>query len=369
MPSEKIRVAVRIRPCEDLTTAPSDLLNFSPTLNVLDSSWTNNDIYQHIASPEDFFWQNPLYDRKPSDPGIIPSSLRHIINSCSSHQVSISFLEIYNNVLYDLLDKSNEPSLAFNPKTKSTIILNATEVMVSSEEEAIALLNRGCRGRTIGSTKMNSRATRVHTIFKTSLKSTDSDNPMITSSLYLIDLAAEGKVLEEADHINKSLTVLGRLISTVKKGKVFASYRENLLTYLLKDSIGGNCLTAALCCLRPSFENLETSKRTLEFAKRLCFITNQISINSTTDSQLTGTVNAKVNEVLDDRALLNKYEKDIKQLKEKNLEKENLLDDLKVQLDILKQHASEGGKHLLDCQSKEQEIATTTSKLSAEVHF
>ncbi|KAL0244895.1 hypothetical protein GEMRC1_008977 [Eukaryota sp. GEM-RC1] len=214
---------------------------------------------------------------------------------------------------------------------------------------------------------MNDRSSRSHSIFRIILESSDnfedSDGAVRISYLNLVDLAgseracqtgANGTQLREASNINKSLLTLGLVINQLQSNSnVHISYRDYILTHVLMNALGGNCLTAMICCITPAFHHFEVSRTTLEFATRTKNVKNK----------------AKINEVLDEKALLRKYEKEIKQLKEKNLEKDNLLDDLKVQLDILKQHASEGGNHLLDCQSKEQEIATTTSKLSAEVHF
>ncbi|KAG1655245.1 hypothetical protein FOA52_007977, partial [Chlamydomonas sp. UWO 241] len=159
--------------------------------------------------------------------GIIPRLIQHLYSEMRNMpdrtiKVSIQYLEIYNESLYDLLDITTQPhelSIHEHPRTGSVMISGLRSIVVTSEAEALKLLFEGETNRVIGEHQLNRESSRSHSIFTVLLemRMPGDDGETIRSKVNLVDLAgservsktkSEGAVLREAGHINKSLSIL-----------------------------------------------------------------------------------------------------------------------------------------------------------------
>ncbi|XP_007441167.1 chromosome-associated kinesin KIF4A isoform X1 [Python bivittatus] len=210
--------------------------------------------------------------------------------------LKVSYLEIYNEDILDLLapskERTSQISIREDPK-EGIKIVGLTEHMVSSAQETVLCLEQGNNSRTVAATAMNTQSSRSHAIFTVSVeqKSQADANVSFRSKLHLVDLAgserqkktkAEGDRLREGININKGLLCLGNVISALgdetKKG-TFVPYRDSKLTRLLQDSLGGNSHTLMIACVSPADSNLEETLNTLRYADRARKIKNKPIVN------------------------------------------------------------------------------------------
>ncbi len=232
-----------------------------------------------------------------------------------SYKVKISYLEIYNEQVVDLLcdrdkldkldkldkrDKESPPDHLMNlmiidDPIKGTMVPELTEYSVFSSEQVGNLIILGNSRRTMASTSLNQFSSRSHAILQINLeqkiRSKDNLNKeeIVTSKLLLVDLAGserggleKGIRREEGANINKSLLALGNCINTLsdksKKGS-FVPYRDSKLTRLLKDSLGGNILTIMIACISPSILSYDETINTLKYASRARKIQKKVTRN------------------------------------------------------------------------------------------
>ncbi|KAL6061614.1 Kinesin-like protein kif15 [Balamuthia mandrillaris] len=211
-----------------------------------------------------------------------------------------SYLEIYNEKIKDLLAPGSENLNIREDFRKGIYVENLTEKIVSSPEEACQVLAEGSLNRHVASTSCNQKSSRSHSVFSLMLESKEQErggelSRVRFSRLNLIDLAGSerqkdaetsGSVLREAGCINKSLSLLGNVIRalvSVANGKVrHIPYRDSKLTFLLKDSLGGNSKTTIIATISPVDRCLGESISTLQFAGRAKLIRNKAVINEDT---------------------------------------------------------------------------------------
>lgn len=187
----------------------------------------------------------------------------------------VSFLEIYNEVITDLLEPQAGPLKVHEDPHKGVFVGGAREEIVTSVEEVLALVLRGNSQRHVGETNMNEHSSRSHSIFRMVVESRRRssegavDDAVKVAMLSLVDLAgservkdtstahvisgnhsfvtlfseAEGQRLVEGGHINKSLLVLGTVINKLAEGSSHIPYRDSKLTRILQPAIGGNSRT------------------------------------------------------------------------------------------------------------------------------
>ncbi|XP_016068397.1 PREDICTED: chromosome-associated kinesin KIF4A-like [Miniopterus natalensis] len=231
--------------------------------------------------------------------GVIPRAIqllfKEIDKSDFEFTLKVSYLEIYNEEILDLLCLSHEKSSQINiredPK-EGIKIVGLTEKTVLVALDMVSYLEQGNSCRTVASTAMNSQSSRSHAIFTVSIeqrKKSDKDSSF-RSKLHLVDLAgserqkktkAEGDRLKEGININRGLLCLGNVISALgddKKGG-FVPYRDSKLTRLLQDSLGGNSHTLMIACVSPADSNLEETLNTLRYADRARKIKNKPVVN------------------------------------------------------------------------------------------
>ncbi|XP_019881587.1 chromosome-associated kinesin KIF4 [Aethina tumida] len=239
--------------------------------------------------------------RGEGDMGVIPRAIKDIFdyikdNFSLDFNLSVSFVELYQEVLYDLLSGKPRDQCVLDIRedvSKGNHIPGLTEVPVSNSEEVFDQLAKGSTGRATGSTNMNSQSSRSHAIFTVNIAlqhKTDEDKN-ITAKLHLVDLAgserpkktgAVGNTFKEGVNINKGLFVLGNVISCLgdeTKSSSFVPYRDSNLTRLLKDSLGGNSITLMIACVSPADYNLDETVSTLRYADRAKKIKNKPVVN------------------------------------------------------------------------------------------
>ncbi|KAF6201027.1 hypothetical protein GE061_005474 [Apolygus lucorum] len=231
--------------------------------------------------------------------GVIPRAVYDIFDIIESRKedttfgVTVSFLELYNESLYDLLtDKPREQSIVDMREMNNGICIpGLTELQVQNADNALAILKEGSSGRVVGATAMNAASSRSHAVFTINIKIMNKTNPkdVIASKFHLVDLAgserskktgATGDRFKEGININKGLMVLGNVISQLCDGQhSFINYRDSKLTRLLQDSLGGNSVTLMIACVSPADYNQEESVSTLRYADRAKKIKNKPVVN------------------------------------------------------------------------------------------
>ncbi|GJJ12126.1 hypothetical protein Clacol_006367 [Clathrus columnatus] len=247
--------------------------------------------------------------------GMIPRVLfklfQYLENNVADYSVKLSFLELYNEELRDLLtpdpqtptqgsqssttgatQQPNQLKIFDDASKRGVFIQGLEEVPVKDAAGAILLLTRGSQRRQIASTKFNDHSSRSHSIFSITvhLKETSSlgDDLLKVGKLHLVDLAgsenigrsgAENKRAREAGMINQSLLTLGRVINALVEKSSHVPYRESKLTRLLQDSLGGRTKTCIIATISPVRSNLEETLSTLEYALRAKSIRNKPEIN------------------------------------------------------------------------------------------
>lgn len=299
--------------------------------------------------------------------GIIPRSVEDIFAaiendpepSATKYLVRASYLQIYNEVISDLLKPDKVNLMIREDRRRGVFVDGLSEWVVRSPAEVYGLMMRGAQQRATGATKMNEVSSRSHAVCMiivekctTILNATNNTDATAAAAaaamacdnmgllmagggpssrkavaaaaalsgklqhtikvgkLNLVDLAgservhitgATGKRLEESKKINASLSALGNVIAalTDRKERAHIPYRDSKLTRILEDSLGGNCKTTMMCMISPAMEAFAESLSTLKFANRAKNIKNQ----------------AVVNEDADQRTLLRKYERELRKLR------------------------------------------------------
>ncbi|XP_042357157.1 kinesin-like protein KIF6 [Plectropomus leopardus] len=245
-----------------------------------------------------------------SDRGIIPRTLSYLyerFNQDNSmiYTIHISYLEIYNEMGYDLLDSRHEASrLQDLPKVtimedpdQNIHLKNLTMQQSANEEEALNLLFLGDTNRMIAETPMNQASTRSHCIFTVHLCRREPGSATLRrSKLHLVDLAGSdrvsktglnGQLLTEAKYINLSLHYLEQVIIALsEKNRSHIPYRNSMLTSVLRDSLGGNCMTTMIATLAVDKRNLDESISTCRFAQHVALIKNEAILNEELDPAL-----------------------------------------------------------------------------------
>ncbi|XP_020855130.1 kinesin-like protein KIF6 isoform X2 [Phascolarctos cinereus] len=246
-----------------------------------------------------------------SDRGIIPRTLSYIFeqlqkDSRKMYTTHISYLEIYNECGYDLLDPRHEAS-SLEDLPKVTILedpdqnihlKNLSLQQATTEEEALNLLFLGDTNRMIAETPMNQASTRSHCIFTVHISSKEPGSAVVRrAKLHLVDLAGServaktgvgGQLLTEAKYINLSLHYLEQvIIALAEKHRSHIPYRNSMMTNVLRDSLGGNCMTTMIATLSLEKRNIEESISTCRFAQRVALIKNEAVLNEEIDPRLT----------------------------------------------------------------------------------
>ncbi|OLL26550.1 Kinesin-like protein unc-104 [Neolecta irregularis DAH-3] len=241
--------------------------------------------------------------------GIIPRICMEIFNrkrlkASVDYQASVevSYMEIYNEKVRDLLNPTNKGNLKVREHPAlGPYVEDLSKLAVNSFEEIENLMDEGNKARTVAATKMNETSSRSHAVFTLTLSQVwhDAETNMDTekvSRINLVDLAgseranstgAKGARLKEGAEINRSLSTLGRVIAALadqssggkKKKEILVPYRDSVLTWLLKDSLGGNSKTTIIAALSPALINYDETLSTLRYADSAKRIRNHAVVN------------------------------------------------------------------------------------------
>ncbi|XP_062850951.1 kinesin-like protein KIF15 [Trichomycterus rosablanca] len=255
---------------------------------------------------------NELADFSDELRGVIPRSFEYLFFLISreveksagakSFLCKCSFIEIYNEQIFDLLDSASASLFLREDIKKGVFVEGAVEKYAASAAEAYQVLSMGWRNRRVASTSMNRESSRSHAVFTMTLESKETGQGVVnirTSQLNLVDLAgserqrdthAEGSRLKEASSINRSLMCLGQVIMAlvdVSNGRSrHICYRDSKLTFLLRDSLGGNAKTYIIANVHPGSRCFGETLSTLQFAQRAKLIKNKAMINEHTQGNV-----------------------------------------------------------------------------------
>merc|ERR1719341_911489 len=235
--------------------------------------------------------------------GVIPRSVKDIFKHIAENQdteflVKVSFMELYNEQLFDLLStKPRKEDTIVDIRedgNKGIKIPGLTETPITSVATTMTALEKASEGRVTAATAMNARSSRSHAIFTLSIESRSKEDgkTLTVSKFHMVDLAgserqkktkAKGDRLKEGININMGLLSLGNVISALGEENRGANshipYRDSKLTRLLQDSLGGNSHTLMIACVSPADSNLEETISTLRYADRARKIKNKPIVN------------------------------------------------------------------------------------------
>uniref|UniRef100_A0A8C4WZS4 Kinesin family member 16Ba n=1 Tax=Eptatretus burgeri TaxID=7764 RepID=A0A8C4WZS4_EPTBU len=263
----------------------------------------------------------------PGDLGLIPRICeglyshigRDSTDGCS-YRTEVSFLEIYNEQVRDLLRRNSSRGYHLrvreHPK-EGPYVEELSKHLVQSYGDVEELMEAGNTIRTTAATSMNDASSRSHAIFTINFTQArfDSEMPRETiSKIHLVDLAgseradatgATGVRLKEGGNINKSLVTLGNVISSLadlsaprnsqgRKKQIFVPYRDSVLTWLLKDSLGGNSKTIMIATVSPANVNYGETLSTLRYANRAKNIMNKPTVNEDPNVKLIRELRAEI---------------------------------------------------------------------------
>lgn len=235
-----------------------------------------------------------------SNPGIIPRAMEemfNILNGMPGHyrwEVSCYMVELYLDTLIDLFlgkdFKGTAPSLSIKKDIKGIVTVpEATLYKVKSSNEIMQKFDYGNTMRHTSSTKMNDTSSRSHLVFSVMIDVTNTEtNQRTVGKLSLVDLAGSERVskteataerLKEGRAINKSLSALGDVISALSSNESHIPYRNNKLTMLMSDSLGGTAKTLMFVNISPADYNQEETTMSLYYAARVKLITNDPTKN------------------------------------------------------------------------------------------
>eukprot|EP00063_Salmo_salar_P011932 XP_013986767.1 PREDICTED: kinesin-like protein KIF16B isoform X12 [Salmo salar] len=265
----------------------------------------------------------------PGDAGLIPRICEGLFSRIAgmtrwdeaSFRTEVSYLEIYNERVRDLLRRKSTQTYNLrvreHPKD-GPYVEDLSKHLVQNYHDVEVLMEAGNINRTTAATGMNDTSSRSHAIFTINFTQAKFDTEMpceTISQIHLVDLAgseradatgATGVRLKEGGNINKSLVTLGNVISALadlsqdgvntnlKKKQVFVPYRDSVLTWLLKDSLGGNSKTIMIATISPADVNYGETLSTLRYANRAKNIINKPTINEDCNVKLIRELRAEI---------------------------------------------------------------------------
>ncbi|XP_038973722.1 kinesin-like protein KIN-5C [Phoenix dactylifera] len=243
----------------------------------------------------------------PADAGVIPRAVKQIFDTLESqnaeYSVKVTFLELYNEEITDLLapeelsktameDRQKKPLPLMEDGKGGVLVRGLEEEIVASADEIFSLLERGSAKRRTAETLLNKQSSRSHSLFSITIhikEATPEGEELIKcGKLNLVDLAGSENICRsgaregrarEAGEINKSLLTLGRVITALVEHLGHVPYRDSKLTRLLRDSLGGRTKTCIIATVSPSVHCLEETLSTLDYAHRAKNIKNRPEVN------------------------------------------------------------------------------------------
>ncbi|KAG0734882.1 hypothetical protein G6F23_012001 [Rhizopus arrhizus] len=221
------------------------------------------------------------------EPGVIPRAVEEVFSyieedtSGREYLLRVSYMEIYNERIKDLLTTEDKNPDIVEDKKKGIYVRHLTEEMVKTPKEVMRCIKLGEGNRHISATDYNDRSSRSHTIFQLVIESRpktvqSKTNLVRISQLNLIDLAGSEKVASDMERrkegafINKSLLTLGNVISklTSDEPALHIPFRNSKLTRILQAALSGNARISVICTINPTLASKDESMNTLKFAQR-----------------------------------------------------------------------------------------------------
>jgi kinesin family member 6/9 len=242
--------------------------------------------------------------------GLIPRMLIDIFKQIRkiknyTYEIFISYLEIYNENAYDLLDRHHSEIdmenwrkiIVYEDNSGNIMLKNLSMIKVENEQQALDLLMTGNFIRHVSSTPMNLASSRSHAIFSCVLEGRELNTEVMrVSKINLVDLAGsermksnvyDSNMLNETKYINLSLSFLEQVIIALNEkctgNRTHIPYRNSLMTTILKDSLGGNCKTILVANISSDEGCIEETISTMRFAARCAKVENEISVNEHMD--------------------------------------------------------------------------------------
>ncbi|KAG7932406.1 hypothetical protein KL934_003849 [Ogataea polymorpha] len=258
------------------------------------------------------------HNRLSTDAGIIPRSVHKLferLKSVPDYSVKVSFIELYNENIRDLLGDESRPLKIFDDVGKKGVLVQGIhEMYIRTAAEGLRLAAQGSERRKVASTRCNDLSSRSHTVFSITVHMRTQDSYKMggeefvkVGKLNLVDLGGSENIsrsgatnqrAKEAGMINQSLLTLGRVINALVANSPHIPYRESKLTRLLQDSLGGRTCTSIIATLSPAKTSLEETLSTLEYAHTAKSIRNK----------------PQVNEVVNKKTLISEYMDEIERL-------------------------------------------------------
>uniref|UniRef100_A0A0N4Z172 Kinesin motor domain-containing protein n=1 Tax=Parastrongyloides trichosuri TaxID=131310 RepID=A0A0N4Z172_PARTI len=230
--------------------------------------------------------------------GVISRTIQHIllllnIPTCIRKIISIRYVELYNEEVYDLLgdDIKKKLDIYEDFHNGGVLLKEVKEYKINSMKEVFELIKKGKKSRKTSSTSMNQRSSRSHAIFTVMVDWDETSGMNVISrksKINLVDLAGCENIgksgatkgsAREAGNINTSLLALGQVINYLTEKNSHIPYRSSKLTRILKDSLGGSSMTCLIATISPTMSNKSESLSTLEYGMKAMNIQNDIKIN------------------------------------------------------------------------------------------
>ncbi|CAH2059112.1 unnamed protein product [Thlaspi arvense] len=329
----------------------------------------------------------------PAEAGVIPRAVKQIFDTLEGQQaeysVKVTFLELYNEEITDLLapedisrvateDKQKKPLPLMEDGKGGVLVRGLEEEIVTSANEIFTLLERGSSKRRTAETFLNKQSSRSHSLFSITIhikEATPEGEELIKcGKLNLVDLAGSENIsrsgardgrAREAGEINKSLLTLGRVISALVEHLGHIPYRDSKLTRLLRDSLGGRTKTCIIATVSPAVHCLEETLSTLDYAHRAKHIRNKPEVNqkmmkSTLIKDLYGEIERLKAEVYASRekngamaeqieqmgGQIENYQKQLEEMQDKYTGQVRECSDLTSRLDVTEKNLSQTSKIL-----------------------
>ncbi|KAG7957973.1 hypothetical protein I3843_11G202300 [Carya illinoinensis] len=243
------------------------------------------------------------------------------------YEVGVQMIEIYNEKVRDLLvsDGSNRRlDIRNNSQLNGLNVPDASWVPVTCTQDVLDLMRIGQKNRAVGATALNERSSRSHSVLTVHVLGKERvSNSILRGCLHLVDLAgservdkseAVGERLKEAQHINRSLSALGDVISALAQKSTHIPYRNSKLTQVLQDSLGGQAKTLMFVHINPELNALGETISTLKFAERVA----SIELGAARSNKETGEIRELKEEISNLKLALERKETEPEQLKAVN---------------------------------------------------
>ncbi|KAI4326004.1 hypothetical protein MLD38_031362 [Melastoma candidum] len=323
------------------------------------------------------------------DPGLMVLSLNTIFDlikmdsSSDDFDVSCSYLEVYNEVIYDLLEKSSGHLELREDPIRGIVVAGLRSIKVNSTDRILELLNLGNSRRKTESTEANNTSSRSHAVLEILVKRKQKNryqNQVMQGKLALVDLAGSerasetnncGKKLRDGANINRSLLALANCINALgknhKKGLAYVPYRNSKLTRILKDGLSGNSRTVMVATVSPADNQYHHTVNTLKYADRAKEIKTHIQKNI-------GTINTRLS---DYQRMIDSLQEEVLHLKKELAEKESPLSDQPTDkadddelswLNLLSQETSENVQQRINLQKAIFDLEEANVRNHAELH-